>query len=104
MIRDDDRGHGWEKPLSFNKEVKMFNKEVKMSRFDYVKYDERAMGQQNRFKKDFENLHLAVDELLNGRAKSLVSTKLEEAYMWIGNAIRDEQIARNGSAELQEEV
>lgn len=74
-----------------------------MSRFDYVKYDERAIGQQGRFKKDFENLHTAVDELSNGRAKSLVSTKLEEAYMWIGKAIRDEQITRNGSAELQEE-
>lgn len=28
--------------------------------------------------------------------KSLAITKLEECYMWIGKAIRDEQIARGG--------
>ncbi len=27
---------------------------------------------------------------------------IEEAYMWCGKAIRDDQIARNGTAELQE--
>lgn len=27
---------------------------------------------------------------------------LEEAYMWVGKAIRDDQIKRNGAAELQE--
>jgi hypothetical protein len=32
----------------------------------------------------------------------VVLTKLEEAYMWIGKAIRDEQIERNSKAELQE--
>jgi hypothetical protein len=32
-----------------------------------------------------------------------VFTKLEEAYMWIGKAVRDDQIERNGSAELLEE-
>lgn len=48
-------------------------------------------------------------EKLNGksmgahRAKALALTKLEEVYMWIGKAIRDDQIERNGSAELQEE-
>lgn len=28
---------------------------------------------------------------------------LEKSYMWVGKRIRDEQIQRNGSAELQEE-
>jgi len=40
--------------------------------------------------------------LLSPRAKALAITKLEEVYMWIGKAIRDDQIKRNGSAELQE--
>ncbi len=31
-----------------------------------------------------------------------IMTKLEEAYMCVGKAIRDDQIARNGSAPLQE--
>lgn len=29
--------------------------------------------------------------LSSGRPKSLVMTKLEEAYMWVGKSIRDEQ-------------
>lgn len=75
-----------------------------MSRFDYVKYDENSVVLQEKFKRDFEELEAEVEEYLEpGRAKAFVLTKLEEAYMWIGKAIRDDQIARNGSAELQEE-
>jgi hypothetical protein len=37
------------------------------------------------------------------RSKAQAITKLEECYMWIGKAIRDDQIARSGSAPLQEE-
>lgn len=72
-------------------------------RFDYVKYDEQATWKQNAFKTRFEELcQLAQDALPDGRAKSLVMTKLEEAYMWVGKAIRDEQVAKRG-AELQEQ-
>ena len=74
-----------------------------MSRFDYVKYDEKAAFDQAQLKTEFEALTELVGSLMDGRAKSLVFTKLEEAYMWCGKAIRDEQIARNGIAELQEE-
>lgn len=75
-----------------------------MSRFDYVKYDEKAIAQQKVFKEAFERLEAEVqDDFAPGRAQSLILTKLEEAYMWVGKAIRDEQIARNGSAPLQEE-
>lgn len=73
------------------------------TRFDYVKYDDKAQNLQESVKSQF----LCVEAMLNGgisegRAKSLALTKLEEAYMWVGKAIRDEQIKRNGSAELQE--
>ena len=44
-----------------------------------------------------------INLLPEGRAKSLALTKLEECYMWIGKAIRDAQMKRNGGAELQEE-
>lgn len=71
--------------------------------FDYVKYDEQAQGQQAFYKTKFEELHNVVQSLEPGRAKALAMTKLEEAYMWVGKALRDEQIARNGKAELQEE-
>ena len=73
-----------------------------MSRFDYVKYDDKATDDQGAFKRVVEVLEIEIDQRLRpGRAKSLALTALEECYMWIGKAIRDDQIARNGSAELQ---
>jgi hypothetical protein len=84
-----------------------------MSRFDYVKYDDRAAARQNKLKKMVQELDQEIASIgqdimgaLGGqmnRSKALAITKLEEFYMWVGKAIRDEQIARNGMAELQEE-
>ena len=75
-----------------------------MSRFDYVKYDEEAMKKQERAKIFVSNIEFMIEQdIKSPRAKALALTKLEECYMWIGKAIRDDQIARNGSAELQEE-
>ncbi len=75
-----------------------------MSRFDYVKYDEKAVADQVAAKHWCMGLdELIVKNLMPSRATSLALTRLEEAYMWIGKAIRDDQIARNGSAPLQEE-
>lgn len=73
------------------------------TRFDYVAYDDKAQSDQAHFKAAFLNLESAVAAFLSSpRAKALVLTKLEEAYMWVGKAIRDDQIERNGSAPLQE--
>ncbi len=77
--------------------------ERKPSRFDYVRYDEPAQNLQATFKADVEILEANIEKLSNGRYKALALTKLEECYMHIGKAIRDDQIARNGSAPLQEE-
>lgn len=74
-----------------------------MSRFDYVKYDAKAQHEQNTAKEICQVLEAHINTLAAGRATSLALTKLEEVYMWVGKAIRDEQIKRNGSAELQEE-
>jgi hypothetical protein len=75
-----------------------------MNRFDYVKYDEHAQIIQNGFKVMFMELEKKVDTLLtSSRAKALALTSLEETYMWIGKAIRDDQLARNGMVELQEQ-
>ena len=77
---------------------------VKPNRFDYVQYDEKAKEDQALFKEMFQAVELAAEERLSSpRAKALVMTNLEQAYMWIGKAIRDDQIARNGSAPLEEE-
>jgi len=72
-------------------------------RFDYVKYDQMAAQMQADIKNAFQNAEMHIDCLADGRAKSLALTKLEEAYAWCGKCIRDDQISRNGSAELQEE-
>lgn len=75
-----------------------------MSRFDYVKYDDIANELQDGFKQMVSQLELNIDiNLKSPRAKSLAITHLETVYMWIGKAIRDDQIVRNGSAPLQEE-
>lgn len=73
------------------------------NRFDYVKYDETSQILGNAAKRkalEFEDF--IENSLAPGRAKSLALTKLEEVYMWIGKAIRDEQVEKRG-AELQEE-
>jgi hypothetical protein len=74
-----------------------------MSRFDYVKYDEKTAATQAAFKQKFEELEAFIANIYPGRSVSLALTSLEETYMWIGKALRDEQIARNGTAELQEQ-
>jgi hypothetical protein len=77
-----------------------------MSRFDYVKYDAVSSGYQELFKKIVVELEQMVSQIPSeqaGRAKALAVTSLEEFYMWVGKAIRDDQIARNGGAEPQEE-
>jgi hypothetical protein len=71
----------------------------KAMRFNYVKYDEQAMKQQEELKVAFEGIEALCNKLEDGRAKSLVMTKIEEAYMWTGKSIRDSQIKRGGPAE-----
>lgn len=72
-------------------------------RFDYVKYDKHAQLDQNVFKHHVESLEKEIESRLpNGRGKALALTKLEEVYMWLGKAVRDEQVIRNNGAELED--
>ena len=68
-------------------------------RFSYVKYDSASVELQERLKKQFETIEIMLDQLSDSREKSLCLTALEEAYMWTGKAIRDQQIARNSQSE-----
>lgn len=70
-------------------------------RFSYVQYDEQAASTQTAFKKAFTGVSAMVAGLTPGRTQSLAFTKLEEAYMWVGKALRDDQIARNGTVTEQ---
>ncbi len=74
-----------------------------MSRFDYVQYDKEANEKQAKFKAMHQELGTCIENLKPGRSQAVALTKLEECYMWVGKALRDEQIARNGSTPLQEE-
>jgi hypothetical protein len=61
--------------------------------FDYVKYDPVHAEIQEEFRNKFQKIEALVEEKLPGsRHTSLVKTKLEEAYMWVGKAVRDMQI------------
>ncbi len=75
-----------------------------MGRFDYVKYDDSATAQQLRCKVACIALEEAINAIGNGggREKAIALTQLEHVYARCGRAIRDDQIARNGSAELEE--
>ena len=68
-------------------------------RFNYVKYDNQASDVQEKFKEVCENLESMIEYSLESpRAKALALTKLEEFYMWVGKAVRDDQITRGGDA------
>ena len=69
-------------------------------RFTYVKYDDKSVELQETFKHFFEDIEeFAVANLPDSKARSFILARLEEAYMWTGKAIRDEQIARASKAE-----
>jgi hypothetical protein len=60
------------------------------TRFEHTKFDAAQQAAQSKFKDACVALERLIDvELPPSRAASLALTKLEEAYMWIGKAIRD---------------
>ena len=70
---------------------------------DYVPFDEKAKSLQDSIKSQI----LCIDAMMRGslkdsREKSLAITKLEEAFMWIGKAIKVDQEARNGERNGQD--
>lgn len=72
------------------------------NRFDYIAYDETAKDEQAKFKASFQALEEMVIGLGSGRYQSIVMTELETAYAFVGKAIRDRQIARNATTEVNE--
>jgi hypothetical protein len=66
----------------------------KRSRYAYTKFDEKSLKTQSVILKEIEALTESVEKLAVSRPQMLVLTKLEEAYMWVGKAIRDDQIDR----------
>ena len=73
-----------------------------MTRFDYMKYDQQSFDTHAAIKSKILELEALINDLPEGRARSLIFTKLEEAFMWVGKAIRDDQ-AMNRGAQLLEQ-
>jgi hypothetical protein len=75
-----------------------------MSRYDYVKYDDHAAKLSADYKKRFEELEAALNLDLGPGKRSLATamTKLEEAFMWVGKAIRDNQFDRDVATAIKE--
>lgn len=72
-------------------------------RFDYVKFDDASTKKCEGFKTAMSAIeHCIEKELKPGRAKSLALTGLEESFMWVGKAIRDEQVSKNESVHVPE--
>lgn len=77
---------------------------TKAPRFSYVKFDEEHVYVMSIFRREFEDIEARIEQFFaDSRPKALALTALEEAYMWVGKAMRDKQVARNGEvAELPE--
>ncbi len=79
-----------------------------MSRFDYVKYDDFAIKRQEMAKEIVIALEHTIDTIpwddrqASARSRALALQALEECYMWIGKAVRDDQVARNAATALIE--
>ncbi len=77
-----------------------------MNRFDTVTYDVEAQSKQKELKSAMLLIEASIERCLpdESRSKALALTKLEEAYTWIGKALRDDQISRSSSVPLEEQV
>lgn len=64
------------------------------SRFDSMVYDEETFARCAFYLSKFKALESDIELLPDGRAKSLVFTRLEEAMQWLCQALCDEQQAR----------
>lgn len=71
------------------------------NRFDYVEYDAGGISEQALAKSQVQTLEKIIIMQGDGLAQSIALTKLEECYMWIGMAIRDNQIKRNANTKLK---
>lgn len=67
---------------------------MQMNRFEYVPFDLIAIKKHARGKLASQDFEAALADLPNGREKSLALTKIEEAFMWFGKAVREELTAR----------
>ena len=71
--------------------------------FRHIKYDDVARAQAAAFKAKFEELEAMILKLVPGRESALAATNMEQAHMWIGKAIRNDQFKRDATFERETE-
>lgn len=71
-------------------------------KFKCIEYDAASLENLEVIQERFTSLAESIEHrLINSRTRALALTSLEEASMWIGKSIRDDQIERT---EEQEEA
>lgn len=60
-------------------------------RYEHIEFSVFQHNLHLKFRSLFKTIEKELDHIAPGRARSIVLTKIEEAYMWVGKAIRDEQ-------------
>jgi hypothetical protein len=71
-----------------------------MGRFDYVEWDEYSEKVSGDFKTAYEAIEVMLNEFLDSsRELSLALTKLDESFMWVGKAIRTDQLTRQAEGQ-----
>lgn len=63
-----------------------------LNRFANIQYDSVSAEQADKARELCQNLEFLIDGLGAGRSQALAMTHLEESYMWIGKAIKEEQL------------
>jgi uncharacterized protein YpiB (UPF0302 family) len=63
----------------------------------YIKYDAHSMEKSIAIQDALMEVEALVMRLPDSKPRALAVTKLEEAFMWIGKAIRDEQVERSAT-------
>ncbi len=64
-----------------------------MARFDSVQFDDIRKRELQVIKEAFERIdHLVDTHLKSSREKAIAYTKLEEAFMWINKALKQDQL------------
>ena len=70
------------------------SEEEDFDKYDYIEWDEQSKYLQQAIKKEFKYIEFMLNNLNLSRELSLSRSKLEESFMWIGKAIRSDQIER----------
>jgi hypothetical protein len=69
-------------------------KGVDMSRFESIKFDKSHLKLAEKAAALSIEVERFISELHKGRSSAMAITHLEECHVWMGKAIRDDQIIR----------